>query len=577
MLAALDGYGVFLVKYGVLQAIRLATSLSFLVAIYAMRSSLDITKLHKFELTTSQLIVFGSLGALNVVGRLTPFASRLLIDRFKESLQAAQATAAFAKLFELPHGAVLTTPTGEFGQLIAKVFRNLDPLLPALYGAVIPIFVETVVAVIFVGVAYGPITLVQLALVVIYTLTAYRFARAKAQRNKDMMTCMLSEWGKIMASAGAYERAHFFGNVGFEISATRGRFETMGAKITAVMAGEQWEGMCQTLISLLVMAANVVLVFLVVDASTIEIFSLIAYLVIFTTSLDAYALGISNLRTAVYEYQAFDAFIHRLSDVSDVEGAVELPLTSSPTIEFANVSFSYGGRVILDDVSFKVEGGQRLGLVGASGCGKSTIMRLLLRFYRPSSGTITIDGQNIERLSGASLRRLFSVVTQDSQMFNATLRENLAYGKTGASDDELLEAAKLAELPLRVKGCVGAERASDLSLDKECGEKGAKLSGGQQQRVALARAILKSGTIYLLDEPTTGLDGVVAKQIQKTLDALSENVTTVMITHHLDDLKHAHSILYLDQGKVIERGNFESLIAAKGAFYRQVEARKRGE
>merc|ERR1711924_435640 len=110
---------------------------------------------------------------------------------------------------------------------------------------------------------------------------------------------------------------------------------------------------------------------------------------------------------------------------------------------------------------------------------------------------------------------------------------------------------------------------------KECGEKGAKLSGGQQQRVALARAMLKHGTIYLLDEPTIGLDGVVAKQIQATLDTLSERVTTICITHHLDDLKNAHQILYLDAGKIVERGDFASLMAAKGEFCRQVEARKR--
>ena len=237
--------------------------------------------------------------------------------------------------------------------------------------------------------------------------------------------------------------------------------------------------------------------------------------------------------------------------------------------------------MILDDVSFKVEGGDTLGLVGSSGCGKSTVLRLLLRFYRQSSGTIRVDGQDIKDVTAASLRALFSVVTQDAQLFNGSVRENIAYGKMGSADEAILHAAKLAELTVEAGAAdeaAAAEQASaqSITLDHQCGEKGAKLSGGQQQRVSLARAMLKNGTIYLLDEPTTGLDGVVAKQLQKTLDELSCNATTICITHHLEDLKKAHQILYLDQGKIVERGTFDALMEAKGEFFTQVNARKGG-
>ena len=234
------------------------------------------------------------------------------------------------------------------------------------------------------------------------------------------------------------------------------------------------------------------------------------------------------------EYQTFDEFLARHSDVGDVEGAVDLPMDKNPSIEFANVSFSYGDKMILNDVSFKVDGGDTLGLVGSSGCGKSTILRLLLRFYKQSSGTIYINGQDITQVTAVSLRRLFSVVTQDALLFNGTIRENIVYGKMGTDDTSVLAAAKLAELALSAETASDADSQnsgsnSDLSLDKPCGEKGAKLSGGQQQRVSLARAMLKNGTIYLLDEPTTGLDGVVAKQLQTTLDELSTQATTLMV------------------------------------------------
>jgi len=200
------------------------------------------------------------------------------------------------------------------------------------------------------------------------------------------------------------------------------------------------------------------------------------------------------------------------------------------------------------------------------------------RFYRPSEGVIKIDGVDISTVTGTSLRKLFSVVTQDAALQNETIRDNIGYGKMGSSDEDILVAAKMAELQLReeegARGNSGDEEERDLTLDKVCGEKGAKLSGGQQQRVALARAMLKNGSVYLLDEPTTGLDGVVAKKLQSTLNSLSDNATSIMITHHLEDLKNATQILYLDQGKIVESGTFDKLLKKKGIFYKQVEARK---
>jgi len=258
--------------------------------------------------------------------------------------------------------------------------------------------------------------------------------------------------------------------------------------------------------------------------------------------------------------------LDKLSEVVDVEDAEELPLIERPSIEFKNVSFSYDGKEILDNVSFKIEGGQTLGLVGPSGCGKSTIMRLLMRFYKASSGTILVDGRDITQVKGASLRSMFSVVTQDAQLFNGNIRDNISYGRPDSTDDQIRKAAELAELKF-------GDGVECISLDKEIGEGGAKLSGGQQQRVALARAMLKNGTIYLLDEPTTGLDGLVAEQLQQTLDKVSSNATTVCITHHLLDLQSADHILYLDGGHIIEEGNFEDLMSQEGKFFEQVEAR----
>ena len=175
---------------------------------------------------------------------------------------------------------------------------------------------------------------------------------------------------------------------------------------------------------------------------------------------------------------------------------------------------------------------------------------------------------DIATVTGTSLRKLFSVVSQSAQLTNGTIRDEIAYGRRDASDDEIREAAALAELDIS---------HPDLALDKTVGEGGGRLSGGQQQRVNLARAMLKRGTIYLLDEPTTGLDNAVARSLQKTLDKLAENATTICITHHLGDLKTSDDVIYLDAGHIVEQGSFEELMAAKGTFYQQVNARGEDE
>lgn len=574
MVIRLEGYLSFMLKYVPLQLLRLGAAISFLIVAHVIADDLDLENLAE----THRAALIG-VGVVNILGRLTPFLTRMFIDRLKESLQATQATAIVAKVFDLPHSTMLTTPTGEFGQLIGKVFRNLDTLLPALYGAVIPLAVETVVAVMFIGVVYGWIALVQLIFYLTYTVLSFRMAKRKAQRNKELLMAFMTEWGKLLASAGSYERAHFFGNVDREVKCARTAFENLGKRITAVSEGEHREGMVLMGVSLVVTGGFVVLVLFIsqqMELEGIEQIALIFYFVTFIGSLEQYSVAISNLRTAVFEYQTFHEFIDRMSDVTDLPDAVELEQKTNPSIEFKNVSFSYGGKQILNDVSFKVEGGQTLGLVGSSGCGKSTVLRLLLRFYQPSTGQILVDGRDIRTVTGKSLRKLFSVVSQDAQLFNGTVRENIEYGKLGSSDAEMVEAAKLAGLTLSTAPASPNTSLSenDITLEKICGEKGAKLSGGQQQRVSLARAILKKGTIFLLDEPTTGLDGVVAKKLQQTLDVLSKEATTICITHHLEDLRSADTILYLDGGRIVENGTFDKLLEQGGEFFKQVEARK---
>jgi len=469
------GFKKFMCRWYPLVIMRTLTAISAPVAVMVLNPDLDE------GLDDTDMIVFSIVGILNIFGRLTPFATKYCIDEFKEKLQEEQATKVVQKVFEMQHGAILTTPTGEFSQILSKVFRNLDVLLPSLYGDIIPMIIETLVAVVFICVGYGFIGAIQLALFLVYTLLSYRAAQAKAERNKEFMTALFSEWGKIVSVAGSYERAHFFNNVEHEVNVARTSFEKMGSKIKAVSRGEHKEAMVLQTVSLTITAVflGVVLAALGDEVGGLERAALAFYFFTYIGSLDVYAIGISNLRTGVLEYQTFNEFVNRRSEVKDEEGAVDLEVKENPAIEFENVSFKYGEKTILDDVSFKIEGGGTLGIVGSSGCGKSTIMRLLLRFYRPSNGIIKVDGVDISKVKSESLRRLFSVVTQDAALQNASIRDNIGYGKMGSSDDDILDAAKSAELHLKEseggKGENGEGEDNDLTLDKICGEKGAKL------------------------------------------------------------------------------------------------------
>lgn len=342
--------------------------------------------------------------------------------------------------------------------------------------------------------------------------------------------------------------------------------------------------------------------------------ALVMYLLFFPAALMTFGTAIAALRSAASEYEVLYEFLNKASNTADVPHAEPLRLEQNgeaPKIEFRNVTFAYpksaaavetiaatgavSENMILDDVSFTIHPGQTAGFVGASGCGKSTLLRLIMRFYAPQKGEILVNDQDIKGITGESLRKVFSVVTQNAKLFNGTLRENVDYGKMGSSDQAVIEACKKAELNLadlaeeeeaadkaEEKQAVLQldEKAELRALERKCGETGAKLSGGQQQRVALARALLKNGSIFLLDEPTAALDNKVSRELMKTMAEIQENEgsaagkkTLLHITHRLEELKQADQIFYLSGGKIIEQGTYVELVAKGGKFAEQITAK----
>jgi ATP-binding cassette subfamily B multidrug efflux pump len=258
--------------------------------------------------------------------------------------------------------------------------------------------------------------------------------------------------------------------------------------------------------------------------------------------------------------------IARRQAVVDSVDAKRLMVTRGD-IHFEHVSFAYGGeRDVIEKLDLHIRPGEKIGLVGRSGAGKSTIVNLLLRFYDVENGRILIDGQNIAHVTQNSLREQIGMVTQDTSLLHRSVRENIVYGRPDASEEAMLAASRRAEADEFV-GALTDPRGRK-GYDAHVGERGVKLSGGQRQRVAIARVMLKDARILLLDEATSALDSEVEAAIQQSLYRLMEGKTVVAIAHRLSTIAAMDRLIVLDQGRVVEEGDHRSLLARDGLYAR---------
>jgi len=266
-----------------------------------------------------------------------------------------------------------------------------------------------------------------------------------------------------------------------------------------------------------------------------------------------------EIRSALVNMEKMFGLLEVQAEIGDKPGAPPL-VVSGGEIVFDHVDFHYeAARPILHDVSFRVAPGQTVAIVGSSGAGKSTISRILFRFYDVASGHVRIDGQDIRDVQQASLRAAIGVVPQDTVLFNDTIYYNIAYGRPAASREEVEEAARLARIHDFIM-------ALPQGYEATVGERGLKLSGGEKQRVAIARTILKDPRILLFDEATSALDTRTEQEIQRSLEEVSRGRTTVIIAHRLSTIINADEIVVLDRGRVAERGRHGELLARNGLY-----------
>ncbi len=457
----------------------------------------------------------------------------------------------------------LDRQTGGLSRAIDRGTKGIEGLLQFLTFSIVPTIVEIFMVsgllwVIY-DYRYALLTLVTMTSYIVFTLviTEWRIRFVKAMNETDNEAS-----SRAVDSLLNFETVKYFNNERHEAERYDHALKGYQKAATKNKISLAYLNIGQALIISLGLICVMTLAALDIHDHTLTVGDFVAlntYLIQLYIPLFTLGFAYREVKIAMVNLDQMFSLLNVPPEVVDLPQAHPI-IWHQGDITFDHVSFHYHRqRPILHDVSFNVPGGKTIAIVGSSGAGKSTISRLLFRFYDVTGGRILIDGQDIRQVTQDSVRQLIGIVPQDTVLFNDTIEYNIAYGRPSACYEEIVEAAKSAQIH-------GFIESLPEGYQTRVGERGLKLSGGEKQRIAIARTLLKKPKIFLFDEATSALDTRTERQIQANLKHLSANFTTIIIAHRLSTVVEADQIIVLDHGKIVERGTHHELLLQNGLY-----------
>jgi len=464
----------------------------------------------------------------------------------------------------------LNRQTGALAKYIDRGTKGIDFLLRYVLFNVVPTFFEIFLVSGILFYLYGPwYAVITLTTIGLYSYLTFQITEWRNEFRKRMNQADNEVSTKMIDSLLNFETVKYFNNEKFEFDRLDESLKDYELAANQSRHSLSLLNVAQTFIIMLGITIMLVMSAYGIKDGDIDVGGFVvinAYMLQLYQPLNWLGSVYREIRQALTDMENMFSLLE-VSTVSK-DNLEDIPRDNNAEIIFDKVSFDYDvRRTIIKDVSFTVPNGKKVAIVGPTGAGKSTISRLLFKFYDPKAGGIYINNRNINNISQVSLRQIIGVVPQDTVLFNDTIYYNIAYGNTEASKEKVISAAQNADIHNFI-----------LSLpdgyETIVGERGLKLSGGEKQRVAIARTILKNPKIFFFDEATSALDSSTEKEIQKNLENISKDKTTLIIAHRLSTAANADNIIVLDKGAIIEQGTHEKLLFQKGKYFEMWEKQK---
>ena len=516
----------------------------------------------------ANFIALSLLGILFMQSIFSFFRLSLFVN-FTENTLANLRLALYSNLVKLPMSFFSQKRVGELNSRISSDITQIQDTLTSTIAEFLRQFILIIGGIALLATESFKLTLLMLSVVPLVAVAAVIFGRFIRSYSKKVQDKVAESQVIVEETMQGISIVKAFANEWYEIA----RYKTQIKEVIQIaIKGGKYRGYFASFIIFCLFGAIVAVVWYGVQlsiAGEMSVGQLISF-VLYSTFVGASFGGIAELYAQIQKAIGATERVFELLDETPekIQGT-----TAHQSIEkikgnviFKNVAFKYPSRKemeVLKDVSFTAQFGQKIAIVGPSGAGKSTIASLLLRFYSIAEGSIEIDNKNIYDYDLEQLRGNMSIVPQDVILFGGTIRENIAYGKPNATEEEILAAAQQANAYNFIE-------SFPEKLDTIVGERGVKLSGGQRQRIAIARALLKNPSILILDEATSSLDSESEKLVQEALEILMEGRTSIIIAHRLSTIRSADQILVLDQGIIAEKGNHQELITLENGIYKNL-------